>query len=685
MLAVPIIENQVGPWKNDPRLRVHCNRMGAVNDVMSMIYQQPYNEEEVTQQLSQYTDNHWESMSEHLSTFPINEQRTQSELFIFLQYFHKLFTFGGGDTGTLSRIGRVYKDNLAISAKYEQLYGQLQLLETNMTRMDLLNVDTQAGRELKSMITHISFVLKTSYDVVIGLRLLQHSNDTGLRGTLMSMTSKTFQPPSIENPITQKPQQKLLAFYLEYAFNRHYRKSGKYLYKPVFNEEGIFVHSYERHQSITEFICTACYPETQNEVWFNILTSSITIVPYLEKTLEKIQSEKLPQLEYNRDIFAFTNGLYVLPLCTFFWFKAPPGCRSTSELSGNLTAIKYHKFFFDDIRMRQEATTGDMPNPLNIHMPHIKSIFIAQGYDEKEMYFIFALLGRLFHLGKRFDNWSVFPWFLGIGATGKSTLLKLVAMMYNPEDIGYLPNKPAEAFPLATAYLGLLYLALDIDDRFSLDQATFCSMVSHEQVIVNCKNEPQKSMEWPSHGAAASNMMPSRFTSVGNNLQRRIIGIEFMRIIKDGDPNLFEKCVKERPEFLHVCNSCYLQAASMFRDVGFKSVLPAKFKEMEKRCLREMNPMDSFIHEVCVLVNADDNMSMSKDEFTKAFKWWAAQNNIPPQQSKLNTVAFSSLTTYNIHEKDSGNGTILLQNVVLHQRVIPLIVEWERNKGRGSS
>ncbi len=680
-----LIENQVGPWKNDPRLRVHCNRIGAVNDVMSMVYQRPYNEDEVKQQLAEYTEIHWQSMSNHLATFPINEQRTQSELLIFLQYFHKLFTFSGaGDFGSLSRIGQVYSDTLAISAKYEQLYSQLQLLESNLSRMDLLNVDTQIGRELKNMLTHISFVLKTSFDVVVGIRLLQHSHDTGLRGALLNMTSKTFKPPSIENPITEKPQQKLLSFYLEYAFNRHYRKAGKYLYKPVFNDEGVFVHSYERHQTIMEFICTACYPETQNEYWFNILTSNISMIPYLNNTLEKIQSEKLPVLEYNRDIFAFTNGLYVLPLCQFFWFNAPPGCRSTSELSGNLTAIKYHKFFFDDIRMRQEYESGEFPNPMNIQMPHIKSIFATQGYEEHEMFFIFALLGRLFHMGKRFDNWSVFPWFLGIGATGKSTLLKLVAMMYNPEDIGIIPNKPAEAFPLATAWHGLLYLALDIDYHFSLDQATFCSMVSHEQVVINCKGKEQFSMDWPSHGAAASNTMPARFASVGNNLQRRIIGIEFMKIVKDGDPNLFEKCVKERPEFLHVCNSCYLKAAEMFRDVGFKSVLPNKFKDMEKRCLREMNPMDSFVHETCVLMNADENISMPKDDFIKAFKWWATLNNIPPQQSKLTTVAFGSLCVYNVHEKNSDNGGIVLQNIVLQQRVIPLIAEWERNKGRGN-
>lgn len=677
----------MGSWKNNPRLVVNCTRAGAVDDMMGMIYQRPYVEEEVQSELAKYTSVHWEEMTRHLTTYSINEQRNQSDLLIFLQYFHKLFCFDGAeDFDALKRIGQVYSDTLGMAAKYEQLYSQLQLVETNLTRMELLNLDTQIGRELKYMITRISLALRTSFEVVVGIRLLRHSNDPGLRSALLNMTSQSFKPPSMENQVIEKaPKQKLLDFYLEYAFNRQYRKSGNHLFKPVFNDEGVFVHAYEKHQSIIEFICTACYPETQNEYWFNILTSNIGIIPYLKNMLVDLKSERLPILEHNRDIFAFTNGLYVLPLRQFFWFvNAPPGCRLTSELSGNLTAIKYHKLFFDDVRMRQEYDSGPFPNPMSINMPHIKSIFEAQGYDEREMFFIFALLGRLFHIGKRFDNWSVFPWFLGIGATGKSTILKLVAMMYNPEDVGYLPNKPSEAFSLATAFLGLFYLALDIDNHFTLDQATFCSMVSHEQVVVNVKFKEQISMEWESHGAAASNMMPSKFQSVGNNLQRRIIPIEFAYIIPNSNPNLFEWCVKERPEFLHVCNSCYLKAAEQFHNVTLKSVLPKKFKEMEKRCMREMNPVDSFINEACVLVNMDQKQSMSKNDFTKAYKWWVAQNNLPQQQCKLTSVAFSSLRAYGIREVDSGHGGAVLENIILSQFVIPLIAEWEQNKGRGT-
>jgi len=256
-------------------------------------------------------------------------------------------------------------------------------------------------------------------------------------------------------------------------------------------------------------------------------------------------------------------------------------------------------------------------------------------------------------------------------------------MMYNPEDIGYLPNKPSEAFSLATAYTGLLFLALDIDNHFSLDQATFCSIVSHEQVVVNVKNKDQISMEWLSHGAAASNLMPSKFHSVGNNLSRRIINIEFAYIVKNMNPNLFEMCLREIPEFLHVCNSCYLMAAERFHNVSFKSVLPQKFKEMEKRCLREMNPVDSFVSEACIVLSMDEKKSMSKNDFTKAYKWWVAQNNLPQQQCKLNSVAFSSLRTYGVHEVNHGHGGAILENIILQPHVIPLIAEWEQSKGGG--
>jgi hypothetical protein len=681
-----LIENDVGSWKNNPSLLVHCTRPGAVNDIMTMIYQRPFVEEEVQAELAQYTETHWRRMTEHLITFPINEERNQYELLTFLQYYHKLFCFDGAqDIDALKRITQVYSDTLSMSATYEQLYNQLQLVETNLTRMDLLNVDAQAGRELKCMITRIAMSLRTSFEAVVNIRLLSRCNDPGFRSALLNMTSESFKPPCIENQIVEKsPKQKLLDFYLSYAFNRGYRKMGEHIYRPVFNDDNIYVHSYERHQSIMEFICTACYPETQNEYWFNILTSNINVIPYLHKMLVNVKSERLPTLMYNRDIFAFSNGLYVLPLRDFFWFQhPPPGCRSINELTGNLTAIKYHRLFFDDERMKREfASGGPFPSPLNIHMPHIKSIFQAQGYDDREMFFIFALLGRLFHIGKRFDNWSVFPWFLGIGATGKSTILKLVAMMYNPEDVGYLPNRPSDSFAMASIYSGLLWFALDVDYQFNFDQATWCSMVSHEPVVINVKFKDQISKEWESHGAAASNTMPAKFLSVGGNMTRRIVNIEFTKIIQNSNPNLFEWCVKERPEFLHVLNSCYLMAAEKFRNVTFKSQLPQKFKEMEKRCMREMNPLDSFVNESCVLVNADQKQGMSKDEFTKAYKWWVSHNNLSQQQCKLTNVSFHSLSSYGVREVDSGHGSAILENIVLAQHTIRNVAEWEQNKGR---
>jgi nicotinamide mononucleotide adenylyltransferase len=96
-----------------------------------------------------------------------------------------------------------------------------------------------------------------------------------------------------------------------------------------------------------------------------------------------------------------------------------------------------------------------------------------------------------------------------------------------------------------------------------------------------------------------------------------------------------------------------------------------------------MNPVDSFVSEACIVLSMDEKKSMSKNDFTKAYKWWVAQNNLPQQQCKLNSVAFSSLRTYGVHEVNHGHGGAILENIILQPHVIPLIAEWEQSKGGG--
>ena len=97
---------------------------------------------------------------------------------------------------------------------------------------------------------------------------------------------------------------------------------------------------------------------------------------------------------------------------------------------------------------------------------------------------ICAFLGRMLHrLGEK-DNMGVFPYFLGLAGTGKSTLLRLLSSLLEARDVGYLNNTLQKQFALEGIYDKLLYMALDIDENFQLDQATFQSMVVGEEVAV---------------------------------------------------------------------------------------------------------------------------------------------------------------------------------------------------------
>jgi len=712
-------ENKTGWWARDNSLWITSNTQSSA-ELMQSLYGKPFIEDEVREEMNNFTPEMWKSFTNSILEFSVNEERSMGELFTYTQYFHKLFCFDhNSDTGTLDRIGHIYGEALAMQAQYERFYNQYRAIHEQFKRVGYLNLEHQIGRELSQLLTRISFGIRTSYEIIVNIRLLKQSEDSGLRAVLLKMTPATFFPPPLENEEKLQPFAQLIDFYYHYAFQRRYRLYKDCIYRPVYNDDNIFVHAYEYQSTLKEFVADAVYPIEQNRHWFNILISSPSYVNQVVEKLSVIKSEWLPALVKNRDIFAFSNGLYILPLDEFFWFRLPPNppvddqgkctLKLVSELSGNLTAIKYHNQYFDELAMIEEVKPDG--HPMRIALPNIKLIFQTQGYTIEEMFFIFGLLGRMFHIVKRFDTWGVFIWLLGMGNTGKSTILFLIAQIYDSCDVGYLNNRQNEAFALESIYESKMFFGMDLDDQFSFDQATFQSMVVGEIVGVNRKNKPQISIEWQSHGAFAGNVMP-KWQSVGGNLTRRIIPIEFGVVVSKNNPQLYQLCVSERPRMIKVFNACYLFMVMKFRHQSLKDALPAKFKQMEERIMREINPIESFVNECCILSDPSEELFMSYTEFQDAFKWWAADNNLNSNQSKMNSTTMNSLVRFGVKIDDTNNNNNnnkrqrvdddgsasvdvsaaaskrsktkgrILMNITLQEHVIPLVAEWKTSKQR---
>ena len=171
----------------------------------------------------------------------------------------------------------------------------------------------------------------------------------------------------------------LMHFYYRIAFENHYRKDGDQLFKPKFNKYGDFVYAYEYVCDIEDFVFQSIYPLEQNHYWFECLMEKSSNASMCIKMLTRVKSEWLKDLDRNRDVHAFQNGLYVLSLNTFFTFKKRTGCYPSGiqkycvdNLSGNLIAIKYHDKIFDE-----EAMEREMNSEPQRHFMYIKMNFYS--------------------------------------------------------------------------------------------------------------------------------------------------------------------------------------------------------------------------------------------------------------------------------------------------------------------
>ena len=349
--------------------------------------------------------------------------------------------------------------------------------------------------------------------------------------------------------------------------------------------------------------------------------------------LTNIKSEWFPDLERNEDIHSFQNGLFVLSLNNFYYFKQMPGKRWVGQLDGNLTAIKYHDMLFDEDGMNRDMDAQPTRSYMSIQMDPIYAVLSHQGFDMDECVWVFALLGRMLFKVNEYDSWSVFIYFLGLAGTGKSTLLRLVASLLESRDIGYLNNSLQKTFSLDGIHDKLMYLALDIDETFQLDQVTWQSMVSGEEVSVSRKFKRPITVIWKSHGGFAGNKLPG-WTDNAGSLSRRLVIIEFLIPVSKSDPNLYEKCLKLADRFIKVITSAYMHMAQKYQGRGIKEVLPHKFKKSEEKALLELNVLMSFIKECCDRDEQPEGKKTFFAEmtvFNKCFKAFCRRNSLKPK------------------------------------------------------
>lgn len=631
-------ENEEGKYQEEIE---DINREHQQN-MMNLINGTEDDLQEFNKQFAEFTPEDWDMMANTILNSNMDwSQQSDKDVLVMFQLFYQLFCYDFKSLEDVcTRTRCIYPNMNSLKDQYKRVQAVFGNLHIEMYRRDMLD-DDKIGQQFKNMLTQITCNMKLTYEQMVGFHMIKVSKDKNQRMMLEEMTPFSFFQELDRTKL--KKHQQLLHYYYNEAFKDNLRRDGDSLYRPRYNQDGEFVHAYEYVYDVADFVFTCIYPIEQNRYWFDCLTEKGGTASICINMLGKVKSEWLPILKRNRDIHAFRNGLYILSKNTFYYFRKRPGKRWVGELANdNLIAIKFHDQDYDEENMTKEMDEAEVKSYMSIKMDAVHQILSTQNFSMDERRWILGLLGRmLFKLGKH-DTWGIFPYFLGLAGTGKSTLLRLFAHLYEPNDVGYLSNALQRQFALEGIFDKLVYFALDIDEHFQLDQATFQSMVVAEEVAISRKFKKPLTMVFDIPGAAAGNKLPP-WEDNGGSLARRLVVIEFLKMVTKCDPNLFAKCLEHKDRFLKVITSAYEELYTKYSANGIKEVIPKKFRQSEKKALMELNALSSFIVQTCEIdehrdEDADQAQPVDREvyltqfkNFNKAFKDYCKRNSIRPK------------------------------------------------------
>lgn len=160
----------------------------------------------------------------------------------------------------------------------------------------------------------------------------------------------------------------------------------------------------------------------------------------------------------------------------------------------------------------------------------------------------------LFPFDRAQDNMQATMGFLGDAGTGKSTLLEIMASMFDPEDVGVVAPNCEEKWWVGYIYDKLMAFFPELSEDMRVSRAAIQEIISNGRVGVALKNRDQKHLQWKRYFAGfAGNILPNEWTDTRKSLLRRLIIAMFKFVPENLDENLLERCMAELPCIIYRC------------------------------------------------------------------------------------------------------------------------------------
>lgn len=301
------------------------------------------------------------------------------------------------------------------------------------------------------------------------------------------------------------------------------------------------------------------------------------------------------------------------------------------------------------------------------HVPyHVYERYEQNAVNERMiMSWIYAFNIRPLYPLKVLDNWEMAKFDLGAAGAGKSLMAQLTLVMVPPHLVGIINNVGRENFQLHNIYKKMFAICFDLDDKFNLDENRLKTMISGEKTDVEIFYKESISIVWTAVIWLIGNSY-MKLKNAGGSMTRRLFVVNYERVPKHANPQLFNECLEELPLYIVKANEMYHYFAHKYRKyklydpyteqavdsegepvvdehgdpvmVTRKSVLPDYFRKTRDRLIAQTDPVYGFIINRCKF---GPDLSLSYARMVDEYKSYMAElkiNDVRIPKKTLNRI-----------------------------------------------
>jgi uncharacterized membrane protein YgcG len=434
-----------------------------------------------------------------------------------------------------------------------------------------------------------------------------------------------------DDPDAKLEKYKLSAEFYQYAANKAFeyglrkQANSDYTYREKILEDGTHTRAWMQHQSIEEFVKRTIIRDELSDRKVSRYYQCFPRLPdEMVSMLQNYDDYRFPFFERSKSVFSFKNGLYLVKQGLFLRHSDP-------RVTSNIVACQYHDRPFPEQFLKQieteqlrdemyarddahEAWFDDVPTPA------FDRILDHQRFQRDVKVINWVMMGRMLYWVGELDNWGVMPFYKGLAATGKSTILKVLMMFYAEDDVKALANNMEKQFGLMNVQDKYLILGFDVKKDFQLDQAQWQSMVSGEAVTISRKGKGTKDVNrFRSPMAFAGNALPG-WADNSDSVARRFIMFLFNFLVTEDqkDTTLEAQLINELPQIIFKANRAYRSKVRLWKSDDIHKHLPKYFRETNQQLLADCHPLMDFL--ASDWVDIQPEYYTSEDEFITAFR-----------------------------------------------------------------